>query len=266
MRHVLGLTFTLTLFGCSGGGMANETAVAPTTNSLTIVDETPVGPREVLLTAADGTKVYGRYTPVPHARALILLFHQAGSSKDEYATIAPRLAEAGYASLAIDQRAGGTLYGPNQTVAALGREGDYASAMQDLEAALQWAANEGPPVIVWGSSYSSSLVFQLAAKHPGEIAALLSFSPGEYLGDGHPVRDAAAKVDVPVFVTSAQDAEEIAAAKSIFDAVPTEAKKRFVPTKGGVHGSSTLIAARNPGGAEDAWQAVLAFLNQVAPR
>ncbi|MBX9795833.1 MAG: alpha/beta hydrolase, partial [Sphingomonas sp.] len=57
---------------------------------------------------------------------MLLLFHQAGSSKDEYAAIAPQLAADGYSALAIDARAGGDLFGPNQTVAALGGSADYA--------------------------------------------------------------------------------------------------------------------------------------------
>lgn len=50
---------------------------------------------------------------------MILLFHQAGSSKAEYATISPRLVAAGYSALAIDQRSGGELFGSNETAAAL---------------------------------------------------------------------------------------------------------------------------------------------------
>jgi hypothetical protein len=33
-----------------------------------------------------------------------------------------------------------------------------------------------------------------------------------------------------------------------------------------VHGASTLIAERNPGGAEDAWAAVTDFLDRAVPR
>src|SRR5204862_37250 len=55
----------------------------------------------VTLTAADGVKVAGVYTGVEKPKALILLFHQAESGRDEYATIAPRLATWGYASLRI---------------------------------------------------------------------------------------------------------------------------------------------------------------------
>ena len=214
--------------------------------------------------ADDGLTVSGTYYRATEPKALILLFHQAGSSKDEYKTIAPRLVDAGYSSLAVDQRSGGNMFGTNKTAARMTVPATYGDALHDLDAALGWAEPMNMPVIVWGSSYSSSLVFELAAKHPGEIAGVLAFSPGEYLGPGDPVKAAAAKVDVPVFVTSAKDAGEEAAAKAIFDAVPNTKKVLAVPATAGVHGSSTLIAARNPKGAESNWQPVLAFLRSLA--
>ncbi|MEI9928187.1 MAG: alpha/beta hydrolase, partial [Sphingomonas sp.] len=67
-------------------------------------------------------------------------------------------------------------------------------------------------------------------------------------------------------VTSAQKPDEIDAARSILAAVPAAGKQQFVPAKGGVHGSSTLIPARNPIGAEAAWTAVLGFLDAVTRR
>lgn len=214
--------------------------------------------------ADDGLTVSGRYYRADKPKALILLFHQANSSKDEYAEIAPRLVEAGYAALAIDQRSGGGMFGKNETAARMPQGADYASAIHDLQGALGWAGSMSLPVIVWGSSYSSSLVFALAAKNPEKVAALLSFSPGEYLGDGNPVAAAAAKVRVPIFITSAKDAQEMAAAKAIFDAVPAARKTLAVPRIAGVHGSSTLIASRNPTGAAENWDAVMAFLKSLA--
>jgi hypothetical protein len=88
----------------------------------------------------------------------------------------------------------------------------------------------------------------------------MAFSPGEYLGDSHSVKDAAAKVRAPVFVTCAQDSEEIAAGRAIARAVPGSAAVQFVPKRGGVHGSSTLRQDRNPKGAEENWRAVEQFL------
>ena len=221
-------------------------------------------PGPVLLHAIDGLAIHALYYPAAHPKATILLFHQAGSSKDEYATIAPQLAAAGYSALALDQRSGGDLFGTNETVKAAGASSDYRAAMPDLEAAIAWATGRGLPLILWGSSYSSALVFPVAARHDGEIAAVLAFSPGEYI-DGMSIKGAAAKVRAPLFVTSAKDVDEIAAAKAIVDASPSPLKSQFIPPTAGVHGSSTLIAARDPKGAEENMRAVMTFLAKVAP-
>ncbi|GAA0310889.1 hypothetical protein GCM10009087_21210 [Sphingomonas oligophenolica] len=224
----------------------------------------------VQLKAADGVTVFGRYYRAEHPRALILLFHQAGSSKDEYATIAPRLVEAGYSALAIDQRSGGRLFGPNETAANAphkpgeSEDAGYPAAEADLEAALAWGAEQKLPVILWGSSYSAALVFDVAAQNPGKIRALLAFSPGEYMPDKHFVGHAASALRIPVFVDSAADPKEIKAAGAIADAVPGGRATHYVPVAG-VHGSSTLIAAKNPKGADANWEAVFAFLKRVAP-
>ncbi|MEI9851362.1 MAG: alpha/beta hydrolase [Sphingomonas sp.] len=217
----------------------------------------------IRLVAADGVHVYGDYLKPGNARALILLFHQAGSGQGEYATIVPRLAARGFATLAIDQRSGGAMFGGNFTVRELGGERSYLEAKRDLEAALEWARGERMPVILWGSSYSASLAFLVAAEHPRQVAALLAFSPAEYFEGAPSVAAAAAKLKMPVFVASSPDAKEVAAAKALVDAVPGKDKRQFVPTDG-VHGSSILIAERNPKGAEAAWGAVLAFLDTAA--
>jgi len=229
--------------------------------------EQPTKTEQVLLKAADGVAVYGSYSEPADARAIILLFHQAGSGQGEYLTIAPRLNAQGFATLAIDQRSGGDMFGGNWTATKLGK-GDrpYAEAMPDLEAALAWATVKKLPVIVWGSSYSSSLGFVLAAAHPDRVKALLAFSPDEYFEGKPAIAPSAAKLAMPVFITSAQDPAEIAAGKALFDRVPSAGKRQFVPVKGGVHGSSILIAERNKSGAEDAWSAVLSFLDSVVPK
>lgn len=228
-------------------------------------DSTSDAAKPLVLKAADGVSIHAALYAAPQPKAIILLFHQAGSGKGEYATIAPRLVKLGYAALAIDQRSGGDLFGANETASAVSGQPSYLDAKVDLQAALDWAKPQGKPIILWGSSYSSALVFLVAAENPGMVTALLSFSPGEYLGQPDLVRRNAAKLAVPVFVTSAKDAGEIAAAKAIVDAVPGTGEVQAVPAIAGVHGSSTLIADRNPAGAEDNWRAVTAFLKRVAP-
>ena len=224
----------------------------------------------IKLKASDGVTVFAEYWPAaaasPAAKApLILAFHQAGASRAEYVPLVPRLTAAGFSVLALDQRSGGTEFGGrNQTVAALGKSTPYGAALKDLEAALAWGKSQagGAPVLVWGSSYSAALVFQLAAAHGADIAALLAFSPGEYLGTGDAVRKAAKDVRVPVFVTQASDEDELAQSRQILAATASADKTLFVPPGRGVHGSSTLRSDRNAAGAEANWAAVLAFLNR----
>ncbi len=221
--------------------------------------------------AKDGVRVYADLYPALQAAGsddresakdgpLILMFHQAASNAAEYGTIAPRLVGAGYSCLAVDQRSGGRRWDRNnRTVLALGRSADFETAYADLEAALRWSVSEGwrGPLLVWGSSYSASLVFRLARDHP-EIHAVLAFSPGEYFGPGQPVRGWASSVRVAVFAT-AGSGRELEDARRIVAAVPHDRKTYYVAERG-VHGSSTLIAERNPGGVDENWDAVLEFL------
>lgn len=218
------------------------------------------------LMTRDGIRIGNRYYAAAHPKALILLFHQAEGSKDEYANIAPKLVTLGYSALAIDQHSGGSLFGRNETVARLGMAMNYDDARQDLDTALDWAKTKKLPVIVWGSSYSSALAFELTADNPGQIVALLAFSPGEYLKGPSRVRRAAHNVRVPVYITMASG--EADQAKPIFDAVASPRKTFAVPAKHGIHGSSTLDPDRNPTGADENWRSVttfLASLNSAAP-
>jgi dienelactone hydrolase len=220
-------------------------------------------PGTVTFAAADGVTIYADSYAGPSPKApVILLFHQAQSSRNEYAPIAPRLVELGYNVLAIDQRSGGDLYPPsNETVQHLGHSAAYLDVLPDMDAALAWAHRTypGAPVIAWGSSYSASLVFAFAAKHPHDLAAVVSFSPGEYFSDKHFVANAARHVQVPAFIDSASVPSEESAARSIFDALPSRDKVDYVP-KTGIHGSSTLRDDRDPDGAAENWQAVTGFL------
>jgi dienelactone hydrolase len=223
--------------------------------------DVPASP--ITLQAAGGVKVYGDYYAAPRAKALILLFHQAGSGKGEYRNIAPRLVRDGFSALAIDQRSGGSLFGRNETVAGFGKETSFLDAAKDLDAAIAWARSRKLPIVLWGSSYSAALVFLEAAKQP-DIKAVLAFSPGEYLGDGMPVHQAAARLRMPLYVTSASNAGEVAAARSILSASPSRIKQQFV-ARHGVHGSSTLLVNRDPQGAPENWLAVETFLRRSFP-
>lgn len=171
----------------------------------------------------------------------------------------------GFDALAIDQRSGGDLFGPNLTMAGVRGRPGYLDAKKDLDAAFAWGIRRHAPVVLWGSSYSAALVFLVAAEHPGAVRAVLAFSPGEYLDGKDTVRIAASRVRAPIFVTSAQTVAEVKAAARIVAAAPARQKMQYVPVAGGVHGASTLIVGRNPGGAAANWAAVSRFLDRAVP-
>lgn len=266
-------SITLALFAlaaCHPGPPSAPQATATPTAQMQLA-----APQQVQLKAVDGRTVFGTFYPVDSPRAVILLFHQAGSSSGEYADIAPRLQREGYASLAIDARIGGGMYGVNRTMApgsdASDKEGgdpDYLSALPDMEAALAWgkAKAAGAPVVLWGSSYSASLVFLLAASSADRdaVKAILAFSPGEYFSDKAMVARAAARVRVPVFATAANAIEEQDEAKAVVRATQSLDRQYYEPATG-IHGSSTLNATKNPGGADENWRVVLGFLKRIFP-
>jgi dienelactone hydrolase len=218
----------------------------------------------------DGVAVHGDFMgPAGPPRGTVLLFHQARSNRGEYATIAPDLLKAGYNVLAIDQRAGGTAWsrlnltaqGAAQEVGQAG-ESYYLKALADLEAALDYAAKQpARPIIVWGSGYSASLVFLLAAAHPDLIGGVLAFSPAENFATTS-VHNAATKVKCPVFIASSPDPGEVADARRLLDAVPGSAKTQLVPQHG-LSGSAALRREANPRGAAEYWTAVNAFLASI---
>ena len=223
----------------------------------------------VQLIAADGVKVFGQMWRATGPKPpIVVAFHQAESSSAEYAPIAPRLVQAGFTVLAIDQRSGdGAFGGTNRTVAALGRSTGYEQALPDLEAALAWANKNanGSPIVVWGSSYSAALVFLLAAAHPGDLGGIVAFSPGEYLANNKAVREAARRVSVPVYIDQASSPDEVAQSAAILQAVKSADKQQFTSKAASAHGSSTLRADTNAGGAEAHWKAVLKFLGRFKP-
>jgi pimeloyl-ACP methyl ester carboxylesterase len=201
--------------------------------------------------------------------ALILLFHQAGWSRGEYREIAPELVKAGYRVMAVDQRSGGAVNGvQNDThyrATKMGLARSYLDAYIDMKAALTYARKElkATRIIVWGSSYSSSLVFRLAAEHPEAVIGVMAFSPGEYFkkeGTGY-VQGLAKRVKRPLFVTSSKKERDVA--KPIFDASPAKKKILFTPASKGQHGSRALW--RQWSDNDVYWAAVKGFLNEYTP-
>lgn len=228
-------------------------------------------PEAVQVQTADSLTVYGDFYRADAAldAPLILLFHQGGGdARGEYGPLVDRLTAQGYHALAIDQRSGGTRFDSiNRTVAALpeGADYGYCDAYPDLEAAWAFADAQGltGPRVAWGSSYSAALVFQLAARHPEDLAAVLAFSPAS----GDPMAGCepglySSDLSVPVLVLRPAHEAEIERVAAQLEAFAAEGHATYVADPG-VHGSSMLNPARVEADTEATWQVVLAFLADV---
>ena len=216
---------------------------------------------------SDGLKVYADYYSSHNKRdPMLILYHQAGFSRGEFRHIAPRLVELGFNVLAVDLRSGDIL---NQVTnltkkeaLKLGMSTAFQDVIPDLEASFNYAKNEikSRKIIYWGSSYSASLGFYMAAKYPKDYKALIAYSPGEYFKiENKNIAEYAKDVKIPVFTSSARNEE--AQWKSIYNSVPAK-KEFYLPSKTkGHHGTMALSAFHDD--AEENWQAIIPFLKTL---
>jgi dienelactone hydrolase len=217
----------------------------------------------VVLHSSDAVAIHGTLTQaMPHSDKVLLLFHQAHANRHEYDSLIAGFNKLGYDTLAIDQRSGGDLFGGhNETVQALGKSADYLDAAPDLDAALAWArARHYGKIVAVGSSYSSTLVILLAAKHPPGLTAIASFSPGEYFDDKNMIKDAAAKVTIPFYITT--DPDEATNVVDVLNKAHGNNIVHYQP-QAGVHGASTLVESRDPTGYAANLKSFDDFLRQV---
>lgn len=195
---------------------------------------------------SDGLKVYADlYSSNNERGPLIILYHQAGFSRGEFRSIAPRLVDLGFNVLAVDLRSGDILNQvTNLTKKEALRQGmstAFQDVIPDLEASFQYAKNQikSRKIIYWGSSYSASLGFYMAAKYPKDYNALIAYSPGEYFKiENKNIAEFAKDVKIPVYTSSARNEES--SWKSIYNSI-TSKKQFYRPAKTkGHHGTMAL--------------------------
>ena len=232
-----------------------------------LIAEPATAAEEVEFTTDDGVHIFGDLYRTEGATngPLILLFHQAGGdARGEYEPLVGKLVAAGFNAMAIDQRIGGDRFGGvNRTIAELGdSEYEYCDAYPDLAAALKHAKSLGfeDKIIVWGSSYSAALIFQLAAKNPDDIDAVIAFSPAS----GGPLAECAPKLysadlKMPVLALRPVGEMEVASVATQLERFNSEGHATYVADPG-VHGSSMLNAERVGASTDATWTVVLDFL------
>ena len=215
-----------------------------------------------LLLAKDKTRVYASfYRALNNNPKIALLFHQAGSNRMEYEPIISSFHIAGFDTLTVDQRSGGTMWGvDNATVKRLGASTEYADAYADLETALEYAVKRKyKTILVVGSSYSASLAIVLASRNPDAVDGVAAFSPGEYFEDKNRIKIAASKLTMPLYVTGAtnekQRVEEVLVKAGDNDVT-------FYQPINSVHGASTFREDKNPEGYKANINNLMTFLHR----
>ena len=186
----------------------------------------------------------------------IILYHQAGWSRGEYAEIAPRLNTLGFNCMAVDLRSGGKVNGVRNHTAVRATQQNkkisYEHALPDMLRAIELVKKQlsTGTVILWGSSYSASLALKIAGDWPDLVDGVLAFAPGEYFKTHTKtwIQDSATHITIPTFITSARN--EKPSWSDIFDAIPSKHKFSYLPPTPGNHGSRALwhrYGGRQPG-------------------
>ena len=193
----------------------------------------------------------------------MILCHQAGYSRAEYAETAGKFCHLGYNCIAVDARSGNEVNGVKNETAILAAQKNkptsYIDSENDIIATIEYAyMKSGKKVVLVGSSYSASLALKIAVENK-KICAVMAFSPGEYFGKNLKLKDEIKTLSVPVFVTSSK--EEAQDVTTLMSDVKSKIKNQFIPTSKGKHGSSCLWKD-NPG-YNEYWFAIMMFVKQL---
>lgn len=255
----------LLLFACSGKNNPSQNPPANNRDTVTSNSSSNLVDTVMAIEIQSSDQInlkadiyYGSDADAP----MIMLFHQARYSRGEYHEIAPKLNKLGFNCIAVDQRSGKEFNGIENSAyiqandKGLGTE--YEDAYPDLVATLNYVKDSlgCETILAWGSSYSSALVFSLAAEHP-EIDGILSFSPGNWFTINEKTTlEHAEQLEIPVFITSTKTEES--EWRVLYNAVNSGDKAFFLPETEGKHGSSALFEVEEEH--ENYWNAVKEFL------
>lgn len=251
---------SLLLFSCNGGnGETNNSSDS------TALSENKPAYVKVEFESLDSLLISANLYEIDPSFPIMVLCHQRGFCKYEYAGVAERFNEMGFNCLAIDQRCGGPIADqPNETwlrAAQQNKPVDFLDAEQDIISAINYAYDKYKrPVILLGSSYSSTLAIYQAIDNE-KVSSVISFSPGNYFFWDGVKEDLIEKMrtfEKPFFFTAAK--EEIPYVRELVLGRPrSETQIVFAPEGEGWHGARALWPDQE--GGEEYWNALEDFLN-----
>lgn len=222
--------------------------------------------KKIKFPSKDGLPISAHlYSDDNKSKPFILLLHQANYSKGEYLEIAPKLMQMGFNVMAVDLRSGDTVNNIVNEISDIALEKNldisYLATIPDIEASLAYSKkhlSQGK-LLLWGSSYSSSLALYLASADE-RIDGVLAFSPGEYYRKRGKkfIENHVKGLNIPVFITSAKNEKKYW--WNIYNAIPSQEKTYYLPQTKGVHGAKALW--KNNPSHEGYWKAVNDFLQK----
>lgn len=260
------LTVIFAFVSCTGSSETDEKEIDIDTN-IEVTEIYKTDYETVTFKAADGLDIYANKYEIDKTSPVIVLCHQARFNKFEYEGTAQRLNDLGFNCLAIDQRSGGPIANQQNETNNLARDQglgvDYLDAIPDIKAAVDYAASEyDQDVILWGSSYSSTLALWEALTND-KVKAVVAFSPGDYFPELGSLTDSLATLNKPFFITAADfEIEGEGGLNSLLSKTTLgENQFAFKPEANGHHGSRALWV--NQVGGEQYWDALTEFLNTL---
>lgn len=140
--------------------------------------------QQVVFSARDSVKVFCDEYFASKKAPIILLCHDRGCSRGEYAGTVEKIRALGYNCIAFDHRDGDSCNGVvNQTRINALKGTSGSDGESDIEDALFYFNHKyGKKLIVMGSGYAASVILKLAKKDNSKIKALICYSPVESLG------------------------------------------------------------------------------------
>jgi pimeloyl-ACP methyl ester carboxylesterase len=220
--------------------------------------------KTITFSSADSLEITADEYIVSPDKPYILLFHEQGSSRGEYHTIARRLCKLDYNCLAVDLRNGGNNSRVSNETAKRCRENRCPTGIDDLgsdvAAAIEYIHGKSElPVVLFGSGANGSLGLKIATENE-HVRAAVALSPGEYFLPALKIQDTISGLKKPVFITGRKD--EIPYVTELASGLEEEYLTLFEPKKSeGKRGSESL--AENYDYNTEYWVALILFFRDL---
>ena len=218
----------------------------------------------LVITSEDGLELTADEYIIAVDNPYIILFHEQGSSRGEFQSIARRLCKMDYNCLAVDLRNGGNSNYISNESAKRCRERKCSTGSEnveaDMSAAIEYALSKtDQPVVLFGCGANGSLSLKLANEHD-QVRGVVALSPGEYFQPEINLQDTISNLRKPVFVTSSRS--EFPYVSELISQVDEEYTTLFEPQLGeGGRGSASLTTENKYN--SEYWLALLLFFKDL---